>query len=441
MARIARYEARLREQGAADRRRHRDVKLPLLERAGDALDDGRTDDALQALAALIRASGGAASHGSMAAFDQLMDDGAPFDLRHTPPRAPAAPRPSALMRLGRAAPCPVDEWTESCLRLETGDTAELDERRTAGRQVAAPRRVAGVTAYEHHGLTLGDGRVVHFTGEPTRIESACVEVTAADAFVAGTPREEIVEYRPRTFDGRPLARLRPAIAAIRALSLLGGRGYSLLQWNCEHFAVWATLGVRHSAQVAAVRDGIARLANLSPDVLNAVTQANELLQADSPLAIERSPAMEGWDARVDGILTFDLGRAYWADDLELPVVYLPIWDRYGKPAAGLERPWTADRVDGNAAWLRNCPSTRLRSGWHASLVWIDGPGFWWLTSDGRWLTASDGVIDAIAGRLQASSDVLVTYLAGSYSVSKFLAMLDRLGLQDIVAELFARPSR
>ncbi len=41
--------------------------------------------------------------------------------------------------------------------------------------------------------------VVHFTGEPTRIEPACVEITAPEAFVAGTPRDEIVEYRPRTF--------------------------------------------------------------------------------------------------------------------------------------------------------------------------------------------------------------------------------------------------
>jgi hypothetical protein len=123
--------------------------------------------------------------------------------------------------------------------------------------------------YYHHGIDIGDGTIVHFTGEPKRKRGAAVVRTTREKF-ARHGRLQVVDYSwvetaARTNDD---ARLRPIEEALRAkglslgsaatlvtvqdlisrindpdltikiaLQYVGHTGYDLFVNNCERFAV------------------------------------------------------------------------------------------------------------------------------------------------------------------------------------------------------------
>lgn len=93
--------------------------------------------------------------------------------------------------------------------------------------------------YTHHGIWLGDDKVIHYTGEPGDVANAEIAVTTVDQFLKGGVLK--VRDYPSPFP--------PAEIAARALLRLGEKNYHLLYNNCEHFAVWARLGQPKSAQV------------------------------------------------------------------------------------------------------------------------------------------------------------------------------------------------
>lgn len=93
--------------------------------------------------------------------------------------------------------------------------------------------------YWHHGIDMGDGTVVHFTGEPLERVAAEVRRTSYEDFARGGP-----VLRVQHADG-----LAPDETCERALRHLGARGYHVLFSNCEHFASWCATGRPHSGQV------------------------------------------------------------------------------------------------------------------------------------------------------------------------------------------------
>jgi len=94
-------------------------------------------------------------------------------------------------------------------------------------------------AYDHHGIDLGDGWVIHFSGSPTDKANARVRRDRLED-VLEDGEYELVEY----------ARCDPVATTIRrAESRLGRRGYDLLFNNCEHFATWCKIGRARSGQV------------------------------------------------------------------------------------------------------------------------------------------------------------------------------------------------
>ncbi len=104
----------------------------------------------------------------------------------------------------------------------------------------AVARMGGL--YDHHGVYVGHGRVVHFTGEPGRTEKHSARIAESpleDFACGGTVR--VVRRRGR--DG--------ARWVARARAALGASGYHLLFRNCENFADWATGGDGESVQVEA----------------------------------------------------------------------------------------------------------------------------------------------------------------------------------------------
>ena len=95
------------------------------------------------------------------------------------------------------------------------------------------------TVYAHHGIDIGDGTVVHFTGEPGNKSDAKIRQTSMEDFLHGGELE-IVKYK----------KCNPPNKVIKtALSRKKQEGYNLLNDNCEHFARYCKTGQHESEQV------------------------------------------------------------------------------------------------------------------------------------------------------------------------------------------------
>jgi hypothetical protein len=94
--------------------------------------------------------------------------------------------------------------------------------------------------YTHHGLHVGGGRVVHYSGFSGFWQCGPVEEVSLSRFSAG--RELRIVHHPKSvFSPEEIVR--------RASSRLGENDYRLLTNNCEHFCNWCLDGVSRSAQV------------------------------------------------------------------------------------------------------------------------------------------------------------------------------------------------
>lgn len=96
--------------------------------------------------------------------------------------------------------------------------------------------------YEHHGIYVGGGEVVHYAGFAHPLRRGPVEKTTVDRFSAGYAVYIRIGACPK-YDGKEIAR--------RAGSRLGESNYRLLTNNCEHFCAWCLFGEGRSAQVEA----------------------------------------------------------------------------------------------------------------------------------------------------------------------------------------------
>jgi hypothetical protein len=96
------------------------------------------------------------------------------------------------------------------------------------------------SGYEHHGIYVGGGKVVHYSGFACSAHRGPVEEVSLTRFAAGHP----VVVRPN-----PFPKYSGAEAVLRARSRLGENRYRLLTNNCEHFCAWCLLGESHSEQV------------------------------------------------------------------------------------------------------------------------------------------------------------------------------------------------
>src|SRR5262245_58893457 len=88
--------------------------------------------------------------------------------------------------------------------------------------------------YDHHGIYLRAGRVIHYAGFKGLLRRGPVEEISLEEFAGG--REVIVKATVRE-------------AATRARSRLGENRYSFVSNNCEHFAEWCVSGISRSGQV------------------------------------------------------------------------------------------------------------------------------------------------------------------------------------------------
>jgi hypothetical protein len=94
--------------------------------------------------------------------------------------------------------------------------------------------------YTHHGLYVGRGRVVHYSGHSGLWQCGPVEEVSLSRFANGHSVRIAHSLEPQ---------YAPEEIVRRARSRLGENDYRLLTNNCEHFCNWCINGISRSAQV------------------------------------------------------------------------------------------------------------------------------------------------------------------------------------------------
>jgi hypothetical protein len=107
-----------------------------------------------------------------------------------------------------------------------------------GAHLVSPRAL-----YEHHGIYVGGGSVIHYAGLANRLWRGPVEETSLSGFAQG--HQVRMRHDQRLFDTTEVV--------ARARSRLGERRYQILTNNCEHFCEWVLRDDFRSAQVEHVR--------------------------------------------------------------------------------------------------------------------------------------------------------------------------------------------
>jgi hypothetical protein len=131
--------------------------------------------------------------------------------------------------LARQASCTSSVSSDRDQPLTPGDAPPL------GAHLVTPRR-----GYMHHGIYVGQGRVVQYRGLTRGLRTGPVEEVSLAQFARGYAlwvRAEVSSC----FDGAEVAR--------RARCRIGENCYHLLTNNCEHFCEWCLRAEPRSYQV------------------------------------------------------------------------------------------------------------------------------------------------------------------------------------------------
>ena len=108
-----------------------------------------------------------------------------------------------------------------------------------GAHVVTPR-----CGYLHHGIYVGSGRVVHYSGLAYGLRRGPVEEVSLARFADGRSIQVRAGATPSHFDRCEIVR--------RARSRVGENSYRLFSNNCEHFCEWCVYGEHRSYQVEAL---------------------------------------------------------------------------------------------------------------------------------------------------------------------------------------------
>lgn len=97
--------------------------------------------------------------------------------------------------------------------------------------------------YAHHGIYIGNGKVVQYSGFADQLASAPVEIVDIMQFSCGKPYyiRKYPHWLPRKYSRQEIVR--------RAISRVGENYYSIVNNNCEHLAIWCVTGTHRSNQV------------------------------------------------------------------------------------------------------------------------------------------------------------------------------------------------
>jgi len=107
--------------------------------------------------------------------------------------------------------------------------------------------------YTHHGLGVGNGKVIHYAGLSNGLEAGPICEVSLSTF-AGSCQIQVKKHPNRRYSCEA--------AVERARSRLGEDAYSIWGNNCEHFMMWCIDGIHTSDQV----DGAVKVATAGSSV-------------------------------------------------------------------------------------------------------------------------------------------------------------------------------
>jgi hypothetical protein len=136
-----------------------------------------------------------------------------------------------------------DNLRRTCLRNERFCSRDFilgpGEEPRLGSHLVTPRRL-----YCHHGIYVGNGRVIHYAGLARGLRRGPVEDVSLEDFAHG--------HEIRVRDELPLFDCREVVE--RARSRLGEQRYRILTNNCEHFCSWVLRGEARSRELEHLYD-------------------------------------------------------------------------------------------------------------------------------------------------------------------------------------------
>ncbi len=97
--------------------------------------------------------------------------------------------------------------------------------------------------YSHHGVYVGNGRVVHYAGLSRAFHRGPIEETSLESFA----RQFGFAVRPHVAPA-----FSPDEIVRRAKARLGENRYAIITNNCEHFCEWCIGGRAKSSQIEAL---------------------------------------------------------------------------------------------------------------------------------------------------------------------------------------------
>ena len=121
----------------------------------------------------------------------------------------------------------------------------MDASWPLGTHLTSPRR-----GYVHHGIYVGDGRVIHYAGFHRAFRRGPVEEIPLEQFARGRS----VRALPAS-----AAQFGGSEAVARARTRLGEDRYRVWTNNCEHFVHWCLSGTSRSTQVERLSRGLRML--------------------------------------------------------------------------------------------------------------------------------------------------------------------------------------
>jgi hypothetical protein len=122
--------------------------------------------------------------------------------------------------------------------------------------------------YEHYGIYIGNGRVIHYAGDGSDfLGSICIHEADFSEFIKDGGEYFYLHFQEKlpikiyqseklySGDKLPFANTKeyrifsPEETVKRARERVGEEEYNLIFRNCEHFALWCKTGVEESTQV------------------------------------------------------------------------------------------------------------------------------------------------------------------------------------------------
>lgn len=100
--------------------------------------------------------------------------------------------------------------------------------------------IAQRVGYAHHGIYIGNGKVMHYAGLSRALRREPVMEVSLAQFSRGRPIR-VLRHSPRPFTTDEVI--------ARARSRLGENRYRILSNNCEHFCEWCIGGENRSRQI------------------------------------------------------------------------------------------------------------------------------------------------------------------------------------------------